>query len=118
MDWSDFERVQPDAADEALPIVPPAIDDPSTAWEGSVAEEFSTTFCNRPFSEIMVRDQNEVLPCPWHEKPLGLLSEGKTLAEIFAGEAFQRLRRNMLRPEGDPACANCPIKSHHLPTSA
>jgi MoaA/NifB/PqqE/SkfB family radical SAM enzyme len=118
VDWSDFERVLPDAADDALPVVPPAIDDPSTAWEGSVAEEFSTTFCNRPFSEIMVRDQNEVLPCPWHEKPLGLLSEGKTLAEIFAGEAFQSLRRNMLRPEGDPACANCPIKSHHLPTSA
>jgi hypothetical protein len=66
----------------------------------------------------MVRDQNEVLPCPFHEKPLGLLSEGKTLAEIFHGEAFQRLRRNMLLPEGDPACANCPIKSHHLPTNA
>ena len=87
-------------------------------WEGSVAEEFATTFCNRPFSEIMVRDQNEVLPCPFHEKPLGLLSEGKTLAEIFHGEAFQRLRGNMLRPEGDPACANCPIKSKHLPTNA
>ena len=53
-------------------------------------------------SEIMVRDQNEVLPCPFHEKPLGLLSEGKTLAEIFQGEAFQRLRRNMLRPGCDP----------------
>ena len=83
-----------------------------------MAEEFSTTFCNRPFSEMMVRDQDEVLPCPWHEKPLGLLSDGKTFAEIFEGEAFQRLRRNMLRPDGDPACANCPIKSHHLPTNA
>ena len=117
-DWSDFERVQPDAAGEGPLPVPPSRDCEMPAWEGSVAEEFSTTFCNRPFSEIMVRDQNEVLPCPWHEKPLGLLSEGKTLAEIFEGEAFQRLRRNMLRPEGDPACANCPIKSHHLPTNA
>jgi MoaA/NifB/PqqE/SkfB family radical SAM enzyme len=116
--WSNFERVQPDRPNESLPVVPPQVDESSIAWEGSVAEEFSTTFCNRPFSEIMVRDQNEVLPCPWHEKPLGLLSEDKTLAEIFEGEAFQRLRRNMLRPEGDPACANCPIKSHHLPTNA
>jgi MoaA/NifB/PqqE/SkfB family radical SAM enzyme len=105
------------AGDESAPI-PRSRDLDVPPWEGSVAEEFSTTFCNRPFSEIMVRDQNEVLPCPWHEKPLGLLSEGKSLAEIFEGEAFQRLRRNMLRPEGDPACANCPIKSHHLPTNA
>jgi hypothetical protein len=29
-----------------------------------------------------------VLPCPFHQKPLGLLSEGKTLAEIFHGKAF------------------------------
>jgi len=118
VDWSDFENVVPDAAgDESAPI-PRSCDLEVPPWEGSVAEEFSTTFCNRPFSEIMVRDQNEVLPCPWHEKPLALLSEGKTLAEIFAGEAFQRLRRNMLRPEGDPACANCPIKSQHLSTTA
>jgi MoaA/NifB/PqqE/SkfB family radical SAM enzyme len=115
--WSDFERVQPDAPSQVLPTVPPHADDPSATWEGSVAEEFSTTFCNRPFSEIMVRDQEQVLPCPWHAKPLGLLSEGKTLTQIFEGEAFQRLRRNMLLPEGDPGCANCPIKSHHLPTS-
>ena len=116
--WSDFEKVQPDLAGDEPPPILSARDRATPAWEGSVAEEFSTTFCNRPFSEIMVRDQNEVLPCPFHEKPLGLLSEGKTLAEIFQGEAFQRLRRNMLRPEGDPACANCPIKSHHLPTDA
>ena len=66
----------------------------------------------------MVRDQEEVLPCPWHEKTLGRLSEGKTLSEIFLGEAFVRLRRNMLKPEGDPGCAHCPIKSGHLPIDA
>ncbi|MEO5718053.1 MAG: radical SAM protein [Chthoniobacterales bacterium] len=114
--WEDFERVAPDPAGDFVPTPPRSRD--HSSWEGTVAEEFATTFCNRPFSEIMVRDQNEVLPCPWHEKPLGLLSDGKTLAEIFHGEEFQRLRRNMLRPEGDPACANCPIKSHHLPISA
>jgi len=118
VDWRDFERLQSDPPDESLPLILSERAVAAPAWEGSVAEEFSTTFCNRPFSEIMVRDQNEVLPCPFHEKPLGLLSEGKTLAEIFHGEAFQRLRRNMLRPEGDPACANCPIKLHHLPTNA
>jgi MoaA/NifB/PqqE/SkfB family radical SAM enzyme len=118
VDLSDFERVRPDPLGDSFPFVPRDPDDEFSSWEGSVAEEFSTTFCNRPFSEIMVRDQEEVLPCPWHAKPLGFLSEGKTLAEIFNGEAFQRLRRNMLRPEGDPGCANCPIKSQHLPTDA
>lgn len=117
VDWSDFDRTQPDPPNELPPKISRRIGSDPNRWEGSVAEEFSTTFCNRPFSEIMVRDQEEVLPCSWHEKPLGLLSEGKTLREIFEGEAFQRLRRNMLLPEGDPACANCPIKSHHLPTS-
>jgi MoaA/NifB/PqqE/SkfB family radical SAM enzyme len=84
----------------------------------TVAEEFSTTFCERPFSEIMIRDQEEVLPCPWHGKTLGRLSEGQTLSEIFLGEKFTALRRNMLKPEGDPDCARCPIKTFHLPTAA
>jgi molybdenum cofactor biosynthesis enzyme MoaA len=118
VDWSDFERVQRRPNDDVEQLNLPADNRFWPSWEGSVAEEFSTTFCNRPFSEIMVRDQNEVLPCAWHEKTLGYLNEGKTLAEIFHGEAFQQLRRNMLRPEGDPACANCPIKSHHLPNAA
>jgi len=86
--------------------------------EGSVAHEFSTTFCNRPFSEIMIRDQEEVLPCPWHRKTLGRLSEGKSLSQIFLGEDFAALRRNILRPEGDPDCAGCPIKTLHLPVTS
>ena len=67
-------------------------------------------------SEIMVRDQEEVLPCPWHGKTLGRLSEGKSISDIFFGEDFARLRQNMFKPEGDPGCAHCPIKSGHLPT--
>lgn len=116
--FADFDSVVPDSS--AASDVPirmysgRALGD----LEGSVADEFSTTFCNRPFSEIMVRDQNEVLPCPWHRKTLGRLSEGKTLSEIFLGEEFAALRRNMLRPEGDPDCAGCPIKTLHLPVSA
>jgi MoaA/NifB/PqqE/SkfB family radical SAM enzyme len=117
VDWKDFERVCSIADGESDRVTLPG-DRTSPPWEGSVAEEFSTTFCNRPFSEIMVRDQNEVLPCPWHEKTLGYLNGGKTLAEIFHGEAFQQLRMNMMRPEGDPACVRCPIKSRHLPNIA
>jgi MoaA/NifB/PqqE/SkfB family radical SAM enzyme len=118
IDWSHFEQLRSTPDDEIHPACVPTRGGSWSTWEGSVAEEFSTTFCNRPFSEIMVRDQNEVLPCPWHERTLGYLDQGQTLAEIFHGEAFQQLRSNMLRPEGDPACANCPIKSQHLPNAA
>ncbi|MEP6708569.1 MAG: radical SAM protein [Verrucomicrobiota bacterium] len=116
----DFRRVTPDPAGSHQPRFVPArvAQAQSASWEGSAAEEFSTTFCARPFSEIMVRDQEEVLPCPWHRKTLGRLSEGKKLPEIFFGEDFARLRRNMFKPEGDPNCAGCPIKSAHLPTRA
>lgn len=116
VDLREFESVAADPAGAVLPIGASTQKRPRV--EGSVAEEFSTTFCNRPFSEIMIRDQDEVLPCPWHGKTLGRLSEGKTLREIFLGEEFAALRRNMLRPEGDPDCARCPIKTEHLPINA
>ena len=82
---------------------------------GTPTEEFSGLFCERPFSEVMIRNQDEVLPCPYHGKVLDRLSSGRGLAAIFAGEAFQKLRRNMLRLEGDPDCAACPIKHQQLP---
>ncbi len=116
----DFERVVADSAEgSGGSRTRPAADAVSRGRSaGSVAEDFGATFCNRPFSEIMVRDQEEVLPCAWHGKTLGRLSEGKSLSEIFLGAEFAALRRNMLKPEGDPNCARCPIKTSHLATSA
>ncbi|HEV3410715.1 MAG TPA: radical SAM protein, partial [Chthoniobacterales bacterium] len=115
VDWSAFENVRAEQDDIDIGAVPAAA--PRLGEEGTVAEEFGATFCNRPFSEIMIRDQEDVLPCPWHNNVLGRLSEGKTLAEIFHGEKFAALRRNMLRAEGDPHCRECPIKTAHLPTA-
>ncbi len=117
VDLDDFRRVVADLAGEHLPKVEPARDDFRTEPAArSAAEEFSSTFCPRPFSEIMLRDQEEVLPCPWHQKPLGYLRDGKSLREIFFGEDFARLRRNMFKIDGDPNCSCCPLKSGHLPT--
>jgi MoaA/NifB/PqqE/SkfB family radical SAM enzyme len=90
---------------------------PTRSTAGTTAEEFSGLFCERPFTEIMVRNQDEILPCAWHRKVLGHLGEGKSLREIFLGESFSKLRANMLRPDGDPDCAGCPVKSQLLPTS-
>ena len=114
----DFLAVQPDEAGPHLPESTrganlPALEE---TWEGSAGEEFSGVFCNRPFSEILVRDQNEVLPCAWYREALGRLDDGKSISEIFFGPKFDALRRNMLLPSGDPGCAGCPIKSGHLPT--
>jgi MoaA/NifB/PqqE/SkfB family radical SAM enzyme len=116
--WSDFDSVAPDPAGPQELHIKTRLPESFAGLVGTVAEEFSTTFCERPFSEIMIRDQEEVLPCPWHGKTLGRLSEGQTLSEIFLGEKFTALRRNMLKPEGDPDCARCPIKTFHLPTAA
>lgn len=95
----------------AAPFPPPAR---STA--GTTAEEFSGLFCERPFTEVMIRNQDEILPCAWHRNVLGRLADGRSLSDVFMGDAFKRLRANMLRPDGDPGCEGCPVKSHHLPT--
>jgi|ERR1700730_78337 len=118
-DLADFYSVAADPAGTHLPQRDRLqVVDQQYASRQSVQEEFASTFCARPFSEITLRDQEEVLPCPWHDKPLGYLRDGKSLTDIFFGEDFARVRRNMLRPEGDPNCAHCPIKSGHLPTDA
>ena len=114
-DLNEFEQVASaavaDVLTEPLRCVPLA---PRAAVE-SLQTTFAQTFCTRPFSEITLRNQYEVLPCPWHGKSLGRLSETGRLSEIFFGEKFRQLRRNMLRPEGDPDCALCPLKAHALP---
>lgn len=42
-------------------------------------------------TEVMIRDQGEVLPCPWHQKVLGHLDQGNGLEQIFFGENFAPL---------------------------
>lgn len=81
---------------------------------GTAAEEFKATYCERPFSEVMISDQDLVRPCPWYQGHLGKLSDGQTLAEIFYGPEAVALRQNMLLPEGDPGCQGCPLKAEYL----
>jgi MoaA/NifB/PqqE/SkfB family radical SAM enzyme len=73
-------------------------------------------FCDRPFSEVMIRDQRDVYPCPWHREKMGVLDGSTNLQEIFFGENFRRVRLAMLDPHGAPGCAGCPIKANQLPT--
>jgi hypothetical protein len=73
-------------------------------------------FCDRPFREVMIRDQRDVYPCPWHREKMGTLDGSATLEDIFFGENFRRVRLAMLNPHGAPGCSHCPIKSKFLPT--
>jgi MoaA/NifB/PqqE/SkfB family radical SAM enzyme len=78
--------------------------------------EASFCFCDRPFSEVMIRDQREAYPCAWHTEPMGDARGPGTLDGIFLGERFAALRLAMLDPLGAPGCRNCPIKAGRLPT--
>jgi len=85
----------------------------------AVPERVSETahcFCDRPFREVMIREQRDVYPCAWHEVKMGTLDGTTTLEEIFLGENFRKLRLAMLDPLGAPGCRHCPIKANQLPT--
>ncbi len=115
VDLSDFESVEPDppVGDVPVPKKFPRGFKPRVI-RGTAVHLFSKRipgiYCERPFSEITILDQERILPCPWYEKPLGKVSEGKTLSEVFYGERFRQLRKSMLHPQGDPGCRNCPLK--------
>ncbi len=115
VDLGDFEKVEPSPAVGRMPVprrFPKGFKPRHT--RGTAAERFAETYCERPFSEMTILDQELVKPCPWHRTHLGKLGDGKTLAEIFFGEEFARLRRRMLDPAGDPNCQDCPWKSDLL----
>ena len=117
VDLHDFQRVEPDHASSHLPV-PRSFPDTFVSGQGldPSREFFGASYCHRPFSEIMLRNQSEVLPCPWHQKVLGYLDENTSLKEIFFGEPFRVLRENMFKPQGDPNCQGCPVKADYLPT--
>jgi MoaA/NifB/PqqE/SkfB family radical SAM enzyme len=73
-------------------------------------------FCDRPFTEVMIREQRDVYPCAWYKERMGTLDEGAGLDAIFLGPGFQAVRRAMLDPAGAPGCRECPIKANRLPT--
>ena len=57
-----------------------------------------------------------MLPCSWYKGHLGRLNEDGSVAHVFFGPNFRRLRQNMLRPEGDPGLEGCPRKAEYVMT--
>jgi len=80
---------------------------PAVAAGRDPVHESAHFFCDRPFSETMIHEQQHVYPCPWHREKMGTLDGNTTLEEIFFGENFRRLRLAMLDPHGAPGCGSC-----------
>lgn len=111
---AEFEAALAAAPRDEATLSVVAASDTAVGPRGLLHETFGHTFCPRPFSEIVIRQQDEVLPCPFHGRALGRLSEKPRLSDHFFGPEFAALRRAMLRPEGDPHCRACPLKRHEL----
>lgn len=117
VDLAHYYAIEPDAGPEYLPL-------PKIFANGFLPqiplnpeeEFFGEAYCDRPFSEVLIRNQREVLPCAWHKKVMGELGGSETVEDIFFGENFAALRAKMMHGEIDEGCVGCPIKTGHLPT--
>ena len=114
VDLAPYYAITPDPETEPLQI-PEVSDENSVPGIPPVrAEEFyADAYCQRPFTEVMIRDQREVLPCPWHQKVLGHLDQGNDLEQIFFGENFAALRASMISRRALANEQDCKQNSQH-----
>ncbi|MCP3960666.1 MAG: hypothetical protein GY719_22715, partial [bacterium] len=76
-DLGDFKAVKADPAKGDVPVprrFPRGFKPRHN--RGTAAELFASTYCERPFSEIMIAEQDLVRPCPWYQGELGRISDG------------------------------------------
>ena len=117
IDLAPYYAIKPDLTTEPLPN--PKLFEAEFHPQTPLAlrnEFFADVYCERPFTEVMIRDQREVLPCPWHQKVLGELDNENSIEDIFFGNDFAALRTKMFSGEIDEGCRSCPVKSGFLPT--
>lgn len=76
--------------------------------------KFDGVLCKRPFTELLIRNLEEILPCPWYAKVLGRISKETetkmTLKDIFEGSEFTNLRNKMIEKVDDEGCNSCPLR--------
>lgn len=113
IDVSDFNNARPDFQTEEVvnteEIVIKGVND-------SDYDFLSKASCLRPFNEIMIIDQEKILPCSYYSDAMGYLDENNTLFSIFFSEKFQKVRQKKMQSRFDHNCLNCPIKANLLPT--
>ncbi len=110
---SDFDAVKADT--QTVEIAPP---NENLLRKGTKSDFpfLSQASCLRPFNEIMIIDQQKILPCSWYSGEMGCLDEENTLYSIFRNEKFSKLRQKKLLSHFDHNCLNCPINLNLLPT--
>lgn len=111
----EFESVMPD--EQNLEIISPS---ENHLFKNENAETFSFlagASCLRPFNEIMIVDQEKILPCPFYNEAMGFLDNENTLYSIFFNDKFKKLRQRKMYSRRDHNCMDCPINANLLPTS-
>jgi len=76
----------------------------------------SDASCLRPFNEIMIYEQDKIMPCSYYGGIMGNIDENNTLYSIFFNEKYRKVRRKKMHSSFDFNCVSCPIKSNLLPT--
>jgi MoaA/NifB/PqqE/SkfB family radical SAM enzyme len=69
--------------------------------------EAQTRDCLDPWQFIMVRANNDVHPCCWHQ-PIYSLSKKQSLADVFNSTPMKQLRRQLLTGNLSNDCLHCP----------
>lgn len=112
-DLSDFYNVRADVqTGEIIPSEEIVINE----RRDSCYDFLSAASCLRPFNEIMITDEQHVLPCAYYSDIMGQLSAAKNLHSVFFSENFRRVRQRKLFSRFDHNCVNCPIRLNLLPT--
>jgi molybdenum cofactor biosynthesis enzyme MoaA len=113
IDLADFNNVSPDVQTEEIiankEMVLSDVSDSDFSF-------LSQANCLRPFNEIMIIDQEKILPCSYYCTAMGHLDENNSLYSIFFNEKYQKVRQKKMQSRFDHNCLNCPIKMNQLPT--
>ena len=112
VDLSEFNAIRPDVQTEEFSNTPETIRNNGNETN---FEFLSGATCMRPFNEIMIIDQEKILPCSYYSDPMGYLDEENTLYSIFLNDKFKKLRQRKMYARFDHNCINCPIKMNLLP---
>lgn len=113
VDLQSFYAIHPDEQPEAL-IMP----DEKLITGGTDADFpfLAGATCLRPFNEIMITEDNRIMPCSYYSTPMGTLDGHESLHDIFFGKAFTEVRRRKFSGYYDHNCQHCPIRLNLLPT--
>lgn len=75
----------------------------------STGKQGQTRDCLDPWAFIMIRANNDVLPCCW-QKPICSLSRGQSLSDAFNNIWIKALRKGLLTGDLPLECIDCPSR--------